>query len=45
MAPKQQLEKAAWQWTDNVRPEEVKQEHIELAYRIRLGSCRRDARR
>ncbi|XP_060707924.1 ubiquitin carboxyl-terminal hydrolase 48 isoform X1 [Hemiscyllium ocellatum] len=45
MAPKQQLEKAAWQWTESVRPEEVKQEHIELAYRIRLGSCRRDARR
>ncbi|XP_032903844.1 ubiquitin carboxyl-terminal hydrolase 48 isoform X4 [Amblyraja radiata] len=45
MAPKQQLEKAAWQWAESIRPEEVQQEHIELAYRIRLGSCRRDARR
>uniref|UniRef100_A0A4W3H452 Ubiquitin carboxyl-terminal hydrolase 48 n=1 Tax=Callorhinchus milii TaxID=7868 RepID=A0A4W3H452_CALMI len=45
MAPKQQLEKAAWQWAESVRPEEVRREHIELAYRVLLGSCRRDARR
>ncbi|XP_075046685.1 ubiquitin carboxyl-terminal hydrolase 48 isoform X1 [Mixophyes fleayi] len=49
MAPRLQLEKAAWRWTDSVRPEEVTQEHIEIAYRVRLepcvrGLCRRNCK-
>ncbi|KAM4704099.1 ubiquitin carboxyl-terminal hydrolase 48 isoform 2-T2 [Rhinophrynus dorsalis] len=49
MAPRLQLEKAAWRWTESVRPEEVGQEHIETAYRIRLepcvrGVCRRNCK-
>ncbi|NP_001120167.1 ubiquitin carboxyl-terminal hydrolase 48 [Xenopus tropicalis] len=49
MAPRLQLEKAAWKWTDTVRPEEVGQEHIEAAYRVRLepcvrGICRRNCK-
>ncbi|KAM4651925.1 LOW QUALITY PROTEIN: ubiquitin carboxyl-terminal hydrolase 48 [Discoglossus pictus] len=49
MAPRLQLEKAAWRWTDSVRPEEVAQEHIELVYRVRLepcvrGVCRRNCK-
>ncbi|XP_053546203.1 ubiquitin carboxyl-terminal hydrolase 48 [Bombina bombina] len=39
MAPRLQLEKAAWRWTDAVTPEQVEQEHIEIAYRVRLESC------
>ncbi|XP_006008902.1 ubiquitin carboxyl-terminal hydrolase 48 isoform X2 [Latimeria chalumnae] len=41
MAPRLQLEKAAWRWTELVSPEEVRQEHIEMAYRIRLEACKR----
>ncbi|XP_068097687.1 ubiquitin carboxyl-terminal hydrolase 48 isoform X2 [Hyperolius riggenbachi] len=41
MAPRLQLEKAAWSWTDTVRPEEVTQEHMETAYRVRLPACLR----
>ncbi|NP_001392881.1 ubiquitin carboxyl-terminal hydrolase 48 isoform 12 [Mus musculus] len=49
MAPRLQLEKAAWRWAETVRPEEVSQEHIETAYRIWLepcirGVCRRNCR-
>uniref|UniRef100_A0A674KBW0 Ubiquitin carboxyl-terminal hydrolase 48 n=1 Tax=Terrapene triunguis TaxID=2587831 RepID=A0A674KBW0_9SAUR len=41
MAPRLQLEKAAWRWTETVPPEEVTQEHIEAAYRIGLEPCQR----
>uniref|UniRef100_A0A2K5PIN9 ubiquitinyl hydrolase 1 n=1 Tax=Cebus imitator TaxID=2715852 RepID=A0A2K5PIN9_CEBIM len=49
MAPRLQLEKAAWRWAETVRPEEVSQEHIETAYRIWLepcirGVCRRNCK-
>ncbi|XP_077312103.1 ubiquitin carboxyl-terminal hydrolase 48 [Lithobates pipiens] len=49
MAPRLQLEKAAWRWTDTVRPEEVTREHIETAYRVLLepcvrGVCRRNCK-
>ncbi|KAM4015814.1 LOW QUALITY PROTEIN: ubiquitin carboxyl-terminal hydrolase 48 [Anomaloglossus baeobatrachus] len=49
MAPRLQLEKAAWRWTESVRPEEVTLEHMEAAYRVRLepcvrGLCRRNCR-
>uniref|UniRef100_A0A1A8JP84 Ubiquitin carboxyl-terminal hydrolase 48 n=3 Tax=Nothobranchius TaxID=28779 RepID=A0A1A8JP84_NOTKU len=43
MAPRVQLEKAAWRWVESVKPEEIKQEHIELAYRINLPACKRGA--
>ncbi|XP_007518887.1 ubiquitin carboxyl-terminal hydrolase 48-like [Erinaceus europaeus] len=41
MAPRQQLEKAAWRWVMTVKPEEVSQEHVEIAYRIWLKPCSR----
>ncbi|XP_068450726.1 ubiquitin carboxyl-terminal hydrolase 48 isoform X2 [Clinocottus analis] len=41
MAPRLQLEKAAWRWVETVKPEEIKQEHIELAYRVNLPACKR----
>ncbi|XP_062842349.1 ubiquitin carboxyl-terminal hydrolase 48 isoform X2 [Trichomycterus rosablanca] len=41
MAPRLQLEKAAWRWVDTVAPEEITQEHIELAYRIAVPTCKR----
>ncbi|XP_053725063.1 ubiquitin carboxyl-terminal hydrolase 48 [Synchiropus splendidus] len=41
MAPRTQLEKAAWRWVDHVLPEEVRQEHVELAYRVNLPACQR----
>ncbi|KAL2091610.1 hypothetical protein ACEWY4_013873 [Coilia grayii] len=49
MAPRSQLEKAAWRWVEMVRPEDIKKEHIELAYRIGLlpckrGTCRRNCK-
>ncbi|KAM9297028.1 ubiquitin carboxyl-terminal hydrolase 48 [Gastrophryne carolinensis] len=49
MAPRLQLEKAAWRWAESVRPEEVTREHIETAYRVRLppcvrGQCRRNCK-
>ncbi|XP_040279587.1 ubiquitin carboxyl-terminal hydrolase 48 isoform X1 [Bufo bufo] len=49
MAPRLQLEKAAWRWTENVRPEDVTLEYIEIAYRVRLepcvrGLCRRNCK-
>ncbi|XP_064459284.1 ubiquitin carboxyl-terminal hydrolase 48-like [Ornithodoros turicata] len=40
MPSKQQLDKAAWQWTERVEPENVKQEHIETAYRINCTVCK-----
>uniref|UniRef100_A0A3P9K7M4 Ubiquitin carboxyl-terminal hydrolase 48 n=1 Tax=Oryzias latipes TaxID=8090 RepID=A0A3P9K7M4_ORYLA len=43
MAPRVQLEKAAWRWVEHVKPEEITQEHIELAYRINLPACKRGA--
>uniref|UniRef100_A0A3Q3QY39 Ubiquitin carboxyl-terminal hydrolase 48 n=1 Tax=Monopterus albus TaxID=43700 RepID=A0A3Q3QY39_MONAL len=43
MAPRIQLEKAAWRWVETVKPEEIKQEHIELAYRVNLPACKRGA--
>ncbi|XP_043919177.1 ubiquitin carboxyl-terminal hydrolase 48 isoform X3 [Protopterus annectens] len=41
MAPRLQLEKAAWRWVESVKPEEVRQEHVETAYRVRLEPCKR----
>lgn len=41
MAPRLQLEKAAWRWVENVKPEEIQPEHIELAYRVNLPHCKR----
>ncbi|XP_031424419.1 ubiquitin carboxyl-terminal hydrolase 48 isoform X2 [Clupea harengus] len=41
MAPRLQLEKAAWRWVETVKPEDIKNEHIELAYRIALSACQR----
>ncbi|KAK2821036.1 hypothetical protein Q5P01_023995 [Channa striata] len=41
MAPRIQLEKAAWRWVETVKPEEIKQEHIDLAYRVNLPACKR----
>uniref|UniRef100_A0A3P8WKN3 Ubiquitin carboxyl-terminal hydrolase 48 n=1 Tax=Cynoglossus semilaevis TaxID=244447 RepID=A0A3P8WKN3_CYNSE len=49
MAPRLQLEKVAWRWVETVRPEEIGQEHVELAYRVNLpacmmGACRRNCK-
>ncbi|XP_074505051.1 ubiquitin carboxyl-terminal hydrolase 48 [Sebastes fasciatus] len=41
MAPRLQLEKAAWRWVEAVKPEDIRQEHIELAYRVNLPACKR----
>ncbi|KAM9364177.1 ubiquitin carboxyl-terminal hydrolase 48 isoform 1-T2 [Pholidichthys leucotaenia] len=41
MAPRIQLEKAAWRWVETVKPEEIRLEHIALAYRINLPACKR----
>lgn len=41
MAPRIQLEKAAWRWVETVKPEDISQEHIELAYRVNLTACKR----
>ncbi|KAJ8260292.1 hypothetical protein GJAV_G00179290 [Gymnothorax javanicus] len=41
MAPRLQLERAAWRWVETVRPEDVNDEHIEIAYRIRVPACKR----
>uniref|UniRef100_A0A8D3C0I1 Ubiquitin carboxyl-terminal hydrolase 48 n=1 Tax=Scophthalmus maximus TaxID=52904 RepID=A0A8D3C0I1_SCOMX len=43
MAPRIQLEKAAWRWVESVKPEEIGQQHIELAYRVNLPACKRGA--
>ena len=43
MAPRLQLEKAAWRWVETVGPEEVSQEHIWLEPCIR-GVCRRNCK-
>lgn len=39
MAPRLQLEKAAWRWVESVKPEDIQQEHIDLAYRVHLPAC------
>ncbi|XP_075461958.1 ubiquitin carboxyl-terminal hydrolase 48 isoform X1 [Ascaphus truei] len=49
MAPRLQLEKAAWRWAESVRPADIGLEHIEMAYRVRLepcvrGLCRRNCK-
>lgn len=41
MAPRVKLEKAAWLWVETVKPEDIQQEHIELAYRINIPACKR----
>ncbi|XP_055040439.1 ubiquitin carboxyl-terminal hydrolase 48 isoform X1 [Misgurnus anguillicaudatus] len=41
MAPRLQLEKAAWRWAETVKPEDITHEHIALAYRIALTACKR----
>uniref|UniRef100_A0A673HNW0 Ubiquitin carboxyl-terminal hydrolase 48 n=1 Tax=Sinocyclocheilus rhinocerous TaxID=307959 RepID=A0A673HNW0_9TELE len=41
MAPRLQLEKAAWQWAEMVKPEDITREHIELAYRVAVSACKR----
>ncbi|KAM9361476.1 ubiquitin carboxyl-terminal hydrolase 48 [Symphorus nematophorus] len=43
MAPRLQLEKAAWRWVETVKPEDIRQEHIDLAYRVNLPACKRGA--
>uniref|UniRef100_A0A8C7M1Z8 Ubiquitin carboxyl-terminal hydrolase 48 n=1 Tax=Oncorhynchus kisutch TaxID=8019 RepID=A0A8C7M1Z8_ONCKI len=43
MAPRVQLEKAAWRWVESVRPEDIHREHIEIAYRICVPPCKRGA--
>jgi len=43
MAPRLQLEKAAWRWAETVKPEDITREHIELAYRIAVLPCKRGA--
>ncbi|KAM9859708.1 ubiquitin carboxyl-terminal hydrolase 48 isoform 1-T2 [Aulostomus maculatus] len=43
MAPRLQLEKAAWRWVEKVKPEDISQEHVELAYRVNLPACKRGA--
>uniref|UniRef100_A0A671TAH7 Ubiquitin carboxyl-terminal hydrolase 48 n=1 Tax=Sinocyclocheilus anshuiensis TaxID=1608454 RepID=A0A671TAH7_9TELE len=43
MAPRLQLEKAAWQWAEMVKPEDITREHIELAYRVAVSACKRGA--
>uniref|UniRef100_A0A674E565 Ubiquitin carboxyl-terminal hydrolase 48 n=1 Tax=Salmo trutta TaxID=8032 RepID=A0A674E565_SALTR len=43
MAPRVQLEKAAWRWVESVRPEDIQREHIEIAYRICVPACKRGA--
>ncbi|XP_029907601.1 ubiquitin carboxyl-terminal hydrolase 48 isoform X2 [Myripristis murdjan] len=43
MAPRLQLEKAAWRWVEMVKPEEIRREHIELAYRVNVPACKRGA--
>lgn len=43
MPSKLQLDKIAWQWTETVEPADVKQEHIEAAYRVRCSSCSANA--
>uniref|UniRef100_A0A3P9Q730 Ubiquitin carboxyl-terminal hydrolase 48 n=1 Tax=Poecilia reticulata TaxID=8081 RepID=A0A3P9Q730_POERE len=41
MAPRVKLEKAAWLWVETVKPDDIEQEHIELAYRINIPACKR----
>ncbi|XP_027135392.1 ubiquitin carboxyl-terminal hydrolase 48 [Larimichthys crocea] len=41
MAPRLQLEKAAWRWVETVKPEDISPEHIDLAYRVNLPACKR----
>ncbi|XP_033744613.1 ubiquitin carboxyl-terminal hydrolase 48-like [Pecten maximus] len=43
MPPKQQLDKAAWQWAETVNPEDVQQGHVEIAYRLNLKKCKAQA--
>ncbi|XP_071403639.1 ubiquitin carboxyl-terminal hydrolase 48 isoform X3 [Centroberyx affinis] len=43
MAPRLQLEKAAWRWVETVKPEDITREHIELAYRVNVPACKRGA--
>jgi len=39
MAPKQQLEKAAWEWTEKTQPENVSYNNMQAAYRLALKPC------
>lgn len=41
MAPRLQLDKAAWRWVEHVKPEDISLEHIALAYRVNLQYCKR----
>ncbi|KAJ3602666.1 hypothetical protein NHX12_030415, partial [Muraenolepis orangiensis] len=41
MAPRLQLEKAAWRWVETVKPEDISREHIELSYRVNVPACKR----
>lgn len=40
MPPKQQLDKAAWQWAETTDPKDVILEHVLAAYRLNLKPCR-----
>jgi len=39
MAPKQQLEKNAWEWARTTPPDCVSSQHVEMVYRINLKPC------
>ncbi|XP_060076420.1 ubiquitin carboxyl-terminal hydrolase 48-like [Ylistrum balloti] len=43
MPPKQQLDKAAWQWAETVNPEDIDHDHVEIAYRLNLKKCKPQA--
>lgn len=43
MPSKQQLEKAAWQWAENVDPLNITREHVEAAYRVKCTACKANA--
>ena len=41
MGPKIQQDKLAWQWADTTDPDDIRDEHLETAYRIKLKACNR----
>ena len=43
MPPKQQLDKAAWQWAEVTDPDDIELHHIKTAYRINLNPCKQGA--
>uniref|UniRef100_T1J4B6 Exosome complex component 10 homolog n=1 Tax=Strigamia maritima TaxID=126957 RepID=T1J4B6_STRMM len=41
MAPQHKLEKAAWNWAEEINVENISQQHLEIAYRVKLQPCQR----